>query len=124
MRKLVKHYSTKIKLPIYKSEDNSFRFDSIAIKGGTAMITGSAGSIYAAENTRIIVHQNGDIIVYGAHDYIEDTSKFDLDLIRDFVLFFKNNIDIEYYNSQPTNTDMVMLSLEDSEKIIRWAISY
>jgi hypothetical protein len=123
MRKIVKHYSKNIELPITDYNGSSFKFDSIAFRGGDTMITGSAGGKYAAEATKIIVPSWGDVSVYGPHGF-ENAEYYDLDLIKDFVDFFKNNIDVEYYENQPTNTGMVMLSAEDCYKLVKWANSH
>lgn len=94
--------------------------NSIIVSGDSALISGSVGSTYAAENGEIRVYPNGDVKVSGAHD-IDITHFFDLDRIRDFVDFVKDNIDIEYYERQPTNSGLVMLTIEDCNKIEDWA---
>lgn len=123
MNKIVKHYSKIIELPITDYNGSPFKFDSITFRGGDTLITGSAGGKYAGEATKIVVAQWGDVSVYGPHSF-ENTDYYDLDLIKDFVDFFKKNIDIDYYESQPTNTGMVMLTLEDCNKLVKWANSH
>lgn len=123
MRKIMKHYSKNIELPITEYNGSPFKFDSITFRGGDTIITGSAGGKYAAENTKIVVAEWGDVSVYGPHG-IEKTEFYDLDLIKDFVDFFKNNIDVDYYENQPTNTGMVMLTSEDCNKLVKWTNSH
>jgi hypothetical protein len=120
MKNLVKHYSKKIEFPFSRKAGGQFRFNSIIVKGDSALISGSVGSIYAAENGEIRVYPNGEVRVLGAHDF-DITHFFDLNRIRDFVDFVKDNIDIEYYESQPTNSGLVMLTIEDCNKIEDWA---
>lgn len=123
MRKIVKHYSKNIELPITEYNGSPFKFDSITFRGGDTIITGSAGGKYAAEATKIVVASWGDVSVYGPHGF-ENTEYYDVDLIKDFVDFFKNNIDVDYYESQPTNTGMVMLTPEDCYKLEKWTNSH
>lgn len=124
MHKIVKHYSKNIELPITEYNGSPFKFDSITFRFGDAIITGSAGGRYAAETTKIIVATSwGDVSVYGPHG-IEKTEFYDLDLIKDFVDFFKDNIDVDYYENQPTNTGMVMLTSEDCNKLVKWTNSH
>lgn len=122
MHKIVKHYSKNIELPITEYNGSPFKFDSITFRCGDAIITGSAGGRYAAENTIIVVTPWGDVSVYGPHGI--KTEFYDLDLIKDFVDFFKNNIDVDYYENQPTNTGMVMLTSEDCNKLVKWTNSH
>lgn len=124
MIRFVKHYSTKIELPIYKFNNSTFMFDSITIEDDSFMITGSVHDLHEAETSRMIITQQNEVVVYGAHDYIEDTNHFDLDLIKNFVQFFKDNIFIKYCDSKHTITNKIMLSLDDSKELMNWARSY
>jgi hypothetical protein len=119
MRKLVKQNTMNINLPFMKRD--TFKFQSIIVnKKKGALITGMTGGKYASETTDIYCWFDGEVRVLGAHDF-DMTNQCDLDMIRDFVDFVVDNIDIEYYESKPTNTGIVMMTLEDCKKIRDWS---
>lgn len=123
LKRIVKHYSGSVKLPITQYNGSPFNFEGIICGDYLTQIYGFAGGPYAAESTNIDVSEN-NISVYDTKHHIDHTRFYNKDLIRDFVKFFKENIDIDYYLSEPTNTGMVMLSSTDTDKLRQWAISH
>jgi hypothetical protein len=121
--RIIKHYSGSVKLPITQYNGSPYNFEGIIFGNNIARINGYAGGPYAAESTNIDVSEN-NILVYDTKHHINHTQFYNRDLIRDFVKFFKENIDIDYYESQPTNTGMVMLSSTDNDKLRQWASSH
>lgn len=122
--RLIKHYSYNVKLPFTNFNNSPYKLDSIEFLSDNAVrIGGSAGGPYAAENTNIDV--NGNLVsVYDTKHKIDHTKYYNTDLILEFVDFLKNNIDIERYDNMPTNTGMVLLSMDDTKKIEEWAKSH
>lgn len=122
-KRIVKHYSGSVKLPITQYNGSPFNFEGIICGDYLTQINGYAGGPYAAESTNIEVSEN-NISVYDTKHHIDHTQYYNRDLIRDFVKFFKENIDIDYYLSRPTSTGMVMLSSTDTDKLRQWASSH
>ncbi len=121
--RIIKHYSGSVKLPITQYNGSPYNFEGIIFGNNIARINGYAGGPYAAESTNIDVSEN-NISVYDTKHHIDHTQFYNQDLIKDFVNFFKENIDIDYYESQPTDTGMVMLSSTDTDKLRQWASSH
>lgn len=94
-----------------KNKGSFFDFRSIIVKGDYLVIRGVTGGTYAGE-TIDIYYDGKNAGVFAAHDF-DITNRCNLDLIIDFIDFIKSNIDFEYYESEPTSTGMVELSLED-----------
>ena len=104
-----------------KNKGSFFDFRSIIVKGDYLVIRGVTGGTYAGEIIDIY-YDGKNAGVFAAHDF-DITNRCNLDLIIDFIDFIKSNIDFEYYESEPTSTGMVELSLEDSNKIEDWGKS-
>lgn len=119
--RIVNHYQGNVKLPFTHYNGAPFNYEEITFYDGKARIAGYQGGPYAAERTYIDVYDNGSISVRDSKHGIDHTDAYDTGMIKEFVKFFKENIDVDHYNSEPTNSGLVMLSSEDTNKIRDWA---
>ncbi len=118
--RIVNHYQCGVELPITQYNGSPFDYRSIEISDSFICLSGYTGGPYAAFHTNIDIDGNR-IYVYDTKHELNYTYDFDHDLILDFVKFFKENIDIDKYLQQPTNSGLVMLSDEDTKKLKSWA---
>ena len=119
--RMIRHPSVQIYLPFTQYNNSPYNFNGIQVNDWGVRLEGSAGGSYAAESTNIDVYNDGTISVYDTKHHLDKTKYYDLELIRDFLKFFKENIDITSYLDKPTATGMVSLSSADTYKIKEWA---
>ena len=121
--RIVNHYQCGIKLPITQFNGSPYDYRSIEFLDSAVRLKGYAGGPYAAFSVNIDIDEN-QIQIYDTKHNLNYTNHFNHHLILDFVKFFKDNIDVNFYLHQPTNTGMVMLSDEDTNKLRSWAESH
>ena len=124
--RIVNHYQCGVKLPITQLNGNPFDFTSIQFSDCSVRIGGYAGGPYAAFSVNIDIDEDHDdkIDVYDTKHRIDYTGYFNRNLILEFLQFYRENINVREYLHQPTNTGMVMLSAEDTDKLRKWASSH
>lgn len=119
--RMIRHPSVETYLPFTQYNGSPYNFNGIQINDWGVRLEGSAGGPYAAESTNIDVYNDGTVSVYDTKHHLDHTEFYDLKLIRDFIRFFRENVDVMFYLDKPTNTGMVSLSSTDTRKIKEWA---
>ena len=119
--RMIRHPSVQVYLPFTQYNNSPYNFNGIQINDWGVRLEGSAGGSYAAASTNIDIYNDGTVSVYDTKHHLDNTKYYNLELIHDFLNFFKENIDVMSYLDKPTATGMVSLSSADTYKIKEWA---
>lgn len=121
--KIMCHCSYDVDLPFTRWNGYDYGFFGFEQLDQLIRLHGIAGGRHKGVNTNIDVYSNGDILVYDTKQKSDKTNFYHKSLIKEFIKFFQDNIDIENYMRQQTNTGAVILSQVDTLKIKNWAKS-
>ena len=119
--RMIRHPSIQTYLPFTQYNGSPYHFNGIQINDWGVRLEGSAGGSYAAESTNIDIYNDGTVSVYDTKHHLDNTKYYNLELIHDFLKFFRENVDVMSYLDKPTATGMVSLSSADTYKIKEWA---
>ena len=126
MPRIVNHYQSSIKLPITQLNGSPYSYTGIQFSENAVRLSGYAGGPYAAFSVNIDIYEDLDdrMKIYDTKHHLDYSDHFNKHLILDFVDYFRHNINVREYNNQPTNSGLVMLSSEDTDKLRQWASSH